>query len=478
MFNHGINTVKSATDFGTLVTSNVGVPIYFGCAPVHTGGGYTGKPQIFYNYAAAVEALGFSEDWRTAGGDPKWNLCQAMYAQFRVFGRGPAVFYNLFDPATNKTAVAAADFDVSDHKVKLPQDGLIDAGLVVKNSSDTLTKGTQYEAYYDGEDMVIELLDPVSDSAYAATSLNIAYNKADLTGITATAIATAVEKIEGCKAMLGIVPDLLCAPGWTQTASVAAVLAAKAPNINGLYKAKAVVDLSTAASGGADTYDEVLTVKNNGGYTDENMIVCWGLAKIGNRLFDLSTLVCGLIGTIDAGNGGVPYETPSNKTLPISGLYTAAGGEILLTVGQADAVSVADGVVTALNYNGWRLWGNHTGCFPGTNDPAKSFICTSRVLDFLCNVFVERFWNFVDRPLTTALIDAIVNGFNAYLDGLTADGMLYGGRIEYVEDNNPAADLLAGRFRLDATVASPVPAERIDMYIEFDTELLTAAITG
>ena len=155
MFNHGINTVKSATDFGALVIANVGVPMYFGCAPVHMGGGFTGKPQIFNTFDAAASALGYSEDWRDANGDPKWNLCQAMYAQFEVFGKGPAIFYNLFDPATNKSAVTADDYDVSDHKVKLPQDGLIDAGLVVKNSSDTLTKGTQYEAYYDGENLVL-----------------------------------------------------------------------------------------------------------------------------------------------------------------------------------------------------------------------------------------------------------------------------------------------------------------------------------
>ena len=478
MFNHGINTVKSATDFGALVIANVGVPMYFGCAPVHMGGGFTGKPQIFNTFDAAASALGYSEDWRDANGDPKWNLCQAMYAQFEVFGKGPAIFYNLFDPATNKSAVTADDYDVSDHKVKLPQDGLIDAGLVVKNSSDTLTKGTQYEAYYDGENLIIELLDPASDSAYAATSLNIAYNTASLTAINAAAIIAAVEKTEDCKALFGIVPDLLCAPGWGQNPTVAGTLAAKAPNINGLYKAKAVVDLSTAAAGGADTYDEVATVKAAGGYTDENMIVCWGLAKIGDRLYDLSTLLCGLMGTIDAGNEGVPFETPSNKALGISGLYTKAGGDILLTVGQADTVSVTAGVVTALNYNGWRLWGNYTGCFPGSADPAKKFICTSRMIDFLCNTFVERYWQYVDRPLTAALIDAVVNDFNAYLDGLTAEGMLYGGRIEYVEKNNPLENLMAGRFRLDATVASPVPVERIDMFIEFDPELLAAAITG
>ena len=79
--------------------------------------------------------------------------------------------------------------------------------------------------------------------------------------------------------LFGFVPDLICAPGWSSNPAVAAVMAAKAPSINGLFKGKAVVDLDTAASA-ASSYDKVLSWKNTNGYTDENMIVCCRLSRL------------------------------------------------------------------------------------------------------------------------------------------------------------------------------------------------------
>lgn len=100
------------------------------------------------------------------------------------------------------------------------------------------------------------------------------------------------------------------------------------------------------------------------------------------------------------------------------------------------------------------------------------------MMDFICNTFVNMFWSYLDRPLTRVMIDAIVNSFNSWLDGLTHDGKLCGGQIEYVNDNNPADNLIAGKFRLDTKIASPVPAQEIDMYAEFDMEILTSAFSA
>ena len=98
------------------------------------------------------------------------------------------------------------------------------------------------------------------------------------------------------------------------------------------------------------------------------------------------------------------------------------------------------------------------------------------MMDFICNTFVNTFWFYVDRPLTSVLVDAIVNNFNSWLAGLTGEGALLGGEIAYVGDNNPTGELLAGKFRLDARAAAPVPAQRIDFVVEFDAELLVSAL--
>lgn len=478
MLQHGINTYKNDTNFSETGTVAVGIPCFIGAWPCHHGAGFKGKPQIAYSFSDAVELGGYSDDWRDASGNPKWSLCQAMYSHFKEFQVAPAVFYNVFDPATHKTAVASASVSVSNKIAKLPFDALIDSGLVVKATSegDALVSGTDYDAYYTEDGVEIEIK---SVSLASATSVYVAYNKANLAAITSTEIIAALEKLELCKGSIGIVPDLICAPGWSQTPAVAAAMAEKAANINGLFKGKAVVDLSTAASGGADSYDEVQSVKNSNGYTDENMIVCWPLVKVGERLYDYSVIVCGLIATVDYSNESIPFESPSNKALPITELVDAAGNEIELTVAHADTVSITAGVVTALNFDGWRAWGNYTGYYPVASDGsdvAKQFIPTSRMLDFLCNMFVVMFWRYIDRPLCSPIIDAISNEFNSYLAGLVSEGKLISGNVAFVGDNNPVDNLIAGMFRLDCTCAAPVPAQRIDFHINFDVNALRESV--
>lgn len=473
--NHGINTYKSDTNFSSVVEGSVSIPFFIGCWPVYIAEGYVGKPQLINGFDEAKKIGGYSDTWRDESGKPKWSLCQAMYSHFKIFRMAPAVFYNVFDPSVHKTEVSATSINVSEHTVKLPFDAINDENLIVTDTENTLINNTDYEVFYDDENCIIELLP--DSTHYSDTVLTIGYNKADLSAITAQTIESAVEKIEECKARFGIVPDLICCPGWSQNPAVAAVMASKAGSINGLFKGKAVVDLDTSTSG-ADTYDDVLQYKTKNGYTDKNMIVCWPLIAVGNHIFDYSVLLCGHMASIDANNDNIPYESPSNKLIAISGCCDANGNEIILSIQQADIVSISAGVVTAINYDGWRVWGNYTGCHPGNTDVAKYFICTNRMMDFICNNFVNTYWSYIDKSVTRVLIDAIVNSFNAYLAGLTADGKLYGGKIQYVEDNNSATDIIAGKFRLDTIMASPVPAQQLDMFVEFDVALLTDALNS
>ena len=146
--------------------------------------------------------------------------------------------------------------------MKLPIAAINDSTLVIKPAGGTgsaYVSGTDYNAYYSGEHLVVELLS--TGSAYDAEQVNIAYNKVKASTVTASDIASAMENVELCLTLLGIVPDLLCAPGYSQQSTVAAAMTAKAGNINGLFRAKALIDIDCGASG-ARTYSDVLTKKN------------------------------------------------------------------------------------------------------------------------------------------------------------------------------------------------------------------------
>lgn len=477
MLNHGINTFKSSSGTVSVQETAVGIPFFIGAWPCHAAKGYAGKPQYVTSFAEAKEIGGYSKQWRTENGKPKWSLCQAAYAHLMLNAMSPAIFYNVFNPDKHKKEVEASAYQTENHVVKLPYEALNNESLIVTadDAADPLVKGTDFTAYYTESDFCIELLE--ESASYNSDNITVAYEIADTDAITSEDIELAVEAVEMCRSVVGTVPDLLCAPGWSTIPAVAAVMAAKAPNINGLFRAKAVVDLNSSAEG-ADEYSKVLTQKNENGYTSEDMIVCWPMVKSGDYLFDLSVIVCGVMARVDSSNGNCPYESPSNKEVGIVGAVNAEGEEINLTTPQADIVSITDGVVTVINANGWVIWGNYLGCYPKTSDVSKMFICTNRVQDWICNTFVNTYWQYLDRPLTPILRDAIINSFNSWLNGLTAESKLYGGEIEYIPDLNATTDILSGKIRLDVSSASPVPAQRIDMYAEYSIDMLEAAMNG
>lgn len=475
MANHGVLVYEQATSVSTPVVAKASIPFVVGSAPVQsaTSPANVGVPVLATNFEEAKEKLGYSADWE------KYSLCEFMYSHFNLYGRQPVIFVNLLAPGTMKEAVAAADKDVANHKVTLPIEAINDVSLVVKAAGGTgspLVKGTDYEAYYSGEHCFIEVLS--GGSAYSATKLNVAYNKVTPASVDATAVATGMEAIEQCMTTLGIVPDLICAPRFSQSTTVAAIMATKAAGINGMFKAKALIDISTAAVGGADTYSEVIALKNSSNFIDENEILCWPLLKLGDYTFHMSTQLAGLMAKVDTDNGGCPYESPSNKAFKCDSMVVEAGKEVNLTLAQANILN-AGGVVTALNFmGGWTCWGNYTACYPTNTDVKDYFIPVSRMFDWVGNTVINTFWGKLDKPMNRRLIDTIIDTCNIWLNGLTGTGYLLGARVEFKENENPLTNLMAGIMKIHVYMTPPSPAQETDFVLEYDANYVTSALQG
>ena len=84
------------------------------------------------------------------------------------------------------------------------------------------------------------------------------------------------------------------------------------------------------------------------------------------------------------------------------------------------------------------------------------------------------FWQETDAPMNRRLIRTIVESFNYRLNGLTAREMILGGRIEFLDSENPATSLLDGKLTFHIYVTPPTPAETIEGIFEFDVEYLNA----
>ncbi|CUQ11286.1 Phage tail sheath protein [Anaerotruncus colihominis] len=473
MANLGIHVNEQATAVSTPVVANSGIPFVVGLAPGHCASNpaKANLPVLCTSWAEAVEKLGFSYDWGT------YTLCEFMYSHFQLFGCQPVIFCNVLDPATMKKEVQAADHDVVDHKISLPFGIINDNSLVVRSGEDELERDTDYSVLYDEKKgvCIVELLS--SSDHYSTQSLNVAGNTVTPDTVSDTDIVSGLGTIDACMNITGVIPDLICAPGFSHIPAVAAVMAAKAAGINGLFRAKALVDVFTGDNGVREV-SGLLDWKTKNSMVDENQIVCWPMVKMGEYKFHLSTQMAGLMAQTDAGNNGCPYESPSNKALKIDGCCLLDGTEINLTWEQVQMIAGNYGIVTALNFMsiGWTLKGNYTACYPGNNDVKDYFIPVSRMFDWVANTLIRTYWSKLDKPMNRRLIDTVLDTCNIWLNGLVADERLLGARAEVPEDENPLDDLLAGILRIHIYLTPPSPAQEIDFTLEYSVDYATAAL--
>lgn len=284
--------------------------------------------------------------------------------------------------------------------------------------------------------------------------------------------------IDACMSMVGVIPDLICAPGFSHLSVVAAIMATKAAGINGLFRAKALVDVDCGAEGVTE-YSALTPWKNKNNMVDENQILCWPMVKLGDYKFHMSTQLAGLMAKVDTDNAGVPYESPSNKNYKMDGCCLEDGTEVNLTFEQSNIIA-GYGIVTALNFMsmGWTCRNNYTACYPANTDVKDQFIPVSRMFDFVGNTLIRTFWSKLDKPMNRRLIDTIIDTCNIWLNGLVSQEYLLGARAEYLEEENSLVDLMAGILHIHIYITPPSPMQECDFTLEYDTNYVTSALAA
>jgi phage tail sheath protein len=173
----------------------------------------------------------------------------------------------------------------------------------------------------------------------------------------------------------------------------------------------------------------------------------------------------------------VPFVGPSNKLLKITSTVLEDGTEIYLDQLKANLLN-SQGVITAINISGWRLWGNRTSIYPASTDIKDCFIPVRRMFDWQGNTFINTYFQKVDDPMNKRLIEAVVDSENIRLNGLKARGQIADARIEYREDLNPQTSLLDGKITFKQYYTPFPPAECITNILEYDPDALAASLAG
>lgn len=483
-YEHGVYNSEQDTSLTTPVQGSAGLQVIFGVAPIHLASDPTTAAntiKLCYSFKECQQAVGYSDDFE------KFTLCQSVDASFRVFNVAPIILINVLDPTKpdHITENAATDCAVSAGEILYDKAYVMLNTLVVKNGETTLVAGSDYAAAHDDNGNVVITL--ISTVAKAAATLSVASTSINPAGVTredivggvnaTTGQETGLELVRQIYPKLGMVPGILLAPGWSQDAVVAAALQAKTEAINGTFDADTYLDIA-ADDTGATVYTNAKSAKETMGASSPHAAVFWPMVAVGDKKYYMSALAAALTAYNDASNADVPYESPSNKSLKITATVLKDGTEVVLDQQQVNDVLNANGIISAINANGFKLWGNNTAAYPSTTDPKDRWLAVRRLFDWDGNNFIRTYFQKVDKPGNKRLIQSIVDSQNIVGNGYVARDYCAGYRVEFKSEENPVANLLAGHLTVHTYLAPYVPAEFIENIREYDVTALQAAMGG
>ena len=259
--------------------------------------------------------------------------------------------------------------------------------------------------------------------------------------------------------IVGFVPKILIAPGYTHTRTVAVGQTPATSNpvvaeLNGIAeRLKAVI-----IADGPNTNDaDAIAYSKDFGSKRVFLVDPKVLKTVDGTTSSewSSACVAGLIAKSDNERGW--WWSPSNQE--INGII---GTSRAIDFAMGDASCRANllnenNVATIIRQNGYRLWGNRTL----SADPKWTFLCVVRTADMIDESLKAAHLWAVDRGITKTYVSDVIEGVNAYLRYLTNIGAILGGSCWADPDLNSADQIAQGKVYFDFDFTPVYPAEHV-----------------
>lgn len=469
---HGVYVTEIQPQILAPVSQIATIPVVFGTAPLNLAiDGAVNEPVLVDSWESFVKRFGNSDDWG------RYTLCEFAYSHFKLYKQSPAVFVNVLDPKIHKKSVSSKEVALVSGKALLDDEGILLDSVKLSVEDKDYVKGVDYNVAFNTNGKVaISAISggAISSNATATVSYDLldpeAVKDADIIGGTdSNGVVTGLELIKKVFPLLGVIPNLILAPGFSENPVVAAIMNAKSIKINGHFNATVITDIPANKK-----YTEVAEWKLENQYTNIRQIAPWPKVRKNGLTFCYSTHLAGVMCLLDKESEGVPYRSPSNKALQIDGVVDENGNLIALGPDEGEIINSA-GIVTAINFiGGFRTWGNRTAVYPELKDPQNSFIPVRRMFDWWNNTIILTQWAYVDDPANKRLVDAVVDSLNIRLNGLMASGYILGGRVEFNKEDNPPERTMNGKLKFRTYLTPPSPAQELEFTVEYDASYLSA----
>ncbi len=462
---HGVETIeveKGIRPVRQVKTAVIGIPVIAPIYELATEYKSVNDLKIIRNMNDAATYFGSDKDGYTA-----YKTFEAIFNQ----GYGTVIAINVFNPATHKTSVENASKTFADNKITLGHEGV--ANIVIKDETATTTY-TETDDYT--VDYVTGEVTRVADGSITETEtvlVNYDYadpskvTKDDIIGAEAAGLRTGVYAFKDAFSKFGYNPKILIAPEFSHNTEVWSAMLPIAETL------RAVVLADLAAGLTPQQAIEARSTTHNS--SSDRLIICYPRVKTSTdgTTQPLSTFVAGVMAAKDIKEGY--HCSPSNTEIKgIIGLERALTASINDPTSEVNMLNEA-GIMTVFNSfgSGYRTWGNRSAAYPTVTHP-KNFINVRRTADVVDESIEYYSFQYIDRNINNALIDAIVESSNSFIRTLIGRGALVGGECWFDKDQNPDEEMASGHLTFERDIMPPVPAERISYRSSINVELYSS----
>ncbi len=430
-------------------------------------------------------------------------------AAIQAQGAGQVIVVNVFNPAIHQTVIAPGAFTMPTaglpQVVSVGHMGLVGPGLAgftgattvtVKNAGGTVTyaEGTDYTVdYVNG---LIAAKQGGAITAGESLTIGFAYcdpakvQDSDVIGAVTGGAYTGLQALQTTYGTMGFFAKILIAPGFSQNADVAGALDAMAQKIRAitLVDAPPSTPVATAIANRGVAGNAFDT-------SSKRTVLCYPQ----ETFYDTGIVPTGV--TLNSAGAPVPTQFNANAVGPYSQWVAGAiaardlargywwspsnmqveellGPDVPLYASAVDSscdvnTLNASGILTVFNAfgTGLRVWGNRSAAYPAITAP-DNFVSVRRTMDVIEESVELAMLQFIDQPISNALITAILASVNAFLRTLIQRGALVAGSASYDPAKNPPTQVAAGQLVFGIDVIPPPPAERLTFETFIDVTLL------
>lgn len=400
-------------------------------------------------------------------------------------GAGTVLVVNVFKASTNAVQITDETHVIADGKFELAHYPLTALTITLKDGSNgALVLGTDLTVNEFG---ICEIV--AGGAVTEGDTVKVTYKYFDPSTVTSAQIIGAIDGVTNARTgsklfdlafqTFGFTPRILIAPEYITDVDVSTEFIALADK----FRSHTIIDAPIG-----ETPSDVIEGRGPAGtinfYTSsKRAILCYPHLKAYDPATDAdinvpySSFMAGVIAATDNANGY--WYSPSNRE--IKGIV---GVERTITAAVNDASTEANllnekGICTIFNSfgSGLRTWGNRSASFPSSTAPSN-FISVQRTADILHESVEYAMLQFIDQPINNALIDAIRDSVNGFINVLIQRGAIVDGSCTFDVSKNPPVVTGAGQLIFDVTFMPPTPAERITFESYIDINLLSSLGTN